>query len=286
MHDYKPGYAGQDSMRKRAEEAFAGEMRAASRNSRSNTSAVGRETNGNYKKGGHTKVHRLSKEQTDLHIPRKMKGKEALKGGGEAYETMKKGGKSQKHHKQKYGFGGFLSPITGMIGRGIGGLFGKGDEGEKIGQSIGGIGGELLPMAFLEKGGRVKAKKGAHEMRSKKEHKAKKHHYARGGNVVSHETIYEREMVGERPSHKMPDFNYESQMRGVKPIKRAAGGVAKIRHKEATKKGMPIKSRKHHRYMEGGEIPMGPASQNERMPMKKIRGPFSLRGPMDGVRMT
>lgn len=89
-------------------------------------------------------------------------------------------------------------------------------------------------------------------------------HKARGGS------IYEHQMDGEHPSRKMPHVNYESEMMGEtperkaqsgKPIRRpsnvmdashgqykkkggrvamAAGGVAKIRHGVATKNGKPI----------------------------------------------
>lgn len=87
---------------------------------------------------------------------------------------------------------------------------------------------------------------------------------ARGGSV------YERHMDGEHPSRKPPHVNYESEMMGETPerkaqggkslsrpshvtdashgqykkkggsIKMAAGGVAKIRHGVATKSGQPI----------------------------------------------
>jgi len=55
--------------------------------------------------------------------------------------------------------------------------------------------------------------------------------YSSGG------TVYEREMVGERPSRKRPHINYESDMRGEHGVKMAMGGVGKIRHKEAGRKG-------------------------------------------------
>lgn len=84
-------------------------------------------------------------------------------------------------------------------------------------------------------------------------------------------SVYEHEMLGEHPSRKRPHINYESDMKGEAPEKSAfsrksvahpknvvdashgqykkkggsvkkmaAGGVAKIRHGEATKRGLPI----------------------------------------------
>lgn len=88
---------------------------------------------------------------------------------------------------------------------------------------------------------------------------------ARGGpiNAEQHDllkppsSVYEREMLGEHSSHTRPHINYESEMRGERvvrkahgpsdgpklrgPIQRfAAGGVAKIRHCESDKMGMPL----------------------------------------------
>lgn len=81
-------------------------------------------------------------------------------------------------------------------------------------------------------------------------------------------SVYEKDMLGERPSKKAPHINYESQMNGEKPVHRAkeggrapvmkmqkepfnaseshvrrkfaAGGVAKIRHNQADARGNPI----------------------------------------------
>jgi hypothetical protein len=70
--------------------------------------------------------------------------------------------------------------------------------------------------------------------------------YSRGG------TVYESEMVGEHPTTKFHHYDYEDLMRGEEPMhkakkgkhmKLAAGGVAKMRHEEATSKGMPIHSK-------------------------------------------
>ncbi len=75
---------------------------------------------------------------------------------------------------------------------------------------------------------RLPFKKGGHA--SKKKKPAKKMmggcmNYASGGNV------YEREMVGEKPSNKPRHFNYESDMKGEKPVRKpmAMGGVGKLK---------------------------------------------------------
>ena len=45
-------------------------------------------------------------------------------------------------------FGSMLgAPVGGLIGRGIGGIFGQSGVGSQIGQLAGGIGGALLPFA-------------------------------------------------------------------------------------------------------------------------------------------
>jgi|GEM_PF-3820398 hypothetical protein len=101
-----------------------------------------------------------------------------------------------------------------------------------------------------------------------------KKHCASGG------TIYEREMLGEKTSHKRPHINYESDMKGEraehmptkssrhaagvdashgeymkkggKVKKMAIGGVGKVRHEAATKRGMPISKKVNKgRYSEG-----------------------------------
>lgn len=107
---------------------------------------------------------------------------------------------------------------------------------------------------------------------------AKRH----GGHMkkrASGGTVYEREMVGERPGSKAHHFNYESEMRGERAVrkpssrheskrglhdmehgqlfrdggmahakrgghKKAVGGVAKIRHNQATASGQPRGARR------------------------------------------
>lgn len=104
--------------------------------------------------------------------------------------------------------------------------------------------------------------------------------YASGGGV------YERNMRGEHPSHKAPHINYESEMKGERPVRgresnqagahahkepydasggefkmaaggfakmmkggsMAAGGAAKVRHGVSDKKGNPINKRSRKGY--------------------------------------
>lgn len=118
-------------------------------------------------------------------------------------------------------------------------------------------------------------KKGGHKKVSKK-------HLSEGGEAAMKQggryskggTVYEREMVGEKPTSKMPHYNYESQMKGTKciapsdsmskgervlgrggnPMKKggkvhhkrhyAIGGSGKVRHGEATAAGKPFVGRK------------------------------------------
>lgn len=61
---------------------------------------------------------------------------------------------------------------------------------------------------------------------------------AKGGSV------YEKQMVGERPSSKPHHFNYEADMRGEHTRSSfAAGGVAKMRKGVSNAAGMPIMKR-------------------------------------------
>jgi hypothetical protein len=60
-------------------------------------------------------------------------------------------------------------------------------------------------------------------------------------------------MLGEHPSRKRPSIDYEANMAGSRCVskagsgtrKMAAGGVAKIRHKQATPSGKPRGRRTH-----------------------------------------
>jgi hypothetical protein len=203
---YKAGHGGEDSMRSKAERMFHHEMQSMPKEIES-ASSTGRTKLRLYKKGGSVKaIHKLTKDQTDLHIPRRAKTpKLNIESLAEA-QKMKKGG-------------------------------------------------------CYDQGGEVSMKKGGH----------KKKGYASGG------TVYEREMVGEKPSSKMPHFNYEAEMKGSKCVspsdhmskgervpgrggnpmkeggamkhggkahKYAAGGAGKVRHGAASASGKPVVGRK------------------------------------------
>jgi len=69
--------------------------------------------------------------------------------------------------------------------------------------------------------------------------------HKKGGSIESHaKTSYEGHMVGEKKH--APHVNYEGDMKGEKKRRGkvqefAMGGVAKIRHKQSTPKGFPVK---------------------------------------------
>lgn len=158
------------------------------------------------------------------------------------HEASETSYKEQREHAKKrskkngYLFGGALA--GGLAGAAakpflqkipvVGGLLGT------AAPWIGGGLGSLLP---FKKGGQPNS------------HKGKAMKKASGG------TVYERQMVGERPSTKMPHNSYESEMRGMKPVRKAMasggearmamGGSGKVRHKQATSAGMAIKPKRH-----------------------------------------
>lgn len=162
--------------------------------------------------------------------------------GRAANPGMRKGG-----HRKHYGIGGALlnaaSPALGMAGK----FFGLSEGGEAKRH-----GGRARHRA---EGGEAKAaggemRRGGHRHCRAEGGKAAGGAYARGGNV------YEREMLGEHPSHSRPHFNYESEMKGERCVKHsyadggkaaggemAMGGVGKIRHNQATGRGQPINRR-------------------------------------------
>lgn len=165
----RAGYHGEDSMRDKAEKLFREEDRGDISRGKQSASSKGTQKMRLYAKGGAVH-HKMSEEQHDMVLPKRMKTPKLN------IETM--------------------------------------EEAE-----------------HFKKGGNVKHKKAA------------------GG------TVYEREMVGEKPTTKRPNINYEADMRGERPVKKAKkalggavsklaiGGVGKIRHKEATKAGKQIAKR-------------------------------------------
>jgi hypothetical protein len=126
-------------------------------------------------------------------------------------------------------------------------------------------GGEMMHILPHHEHGEKVYKRGGHAHHGHHEHHSHhRKHKAHGG------TIYEHQMVGEHPSHKMHHYNYEAEMMGERPIraprevhssrkglhdmshgqylarggrthhKMAMGGVGKIRHGVASKRGLPL----------------------------------------------
>jgi len=226
------GYKGPDSMRDNAERMFASQLRDKGGKFPPSASAPGLEKMRLYKKGGNVKHHPLTKEQTDLHLPRRVKTPHLNQESFQSAENMKRGGSGHLRHRtrSRKAFGGSTYANGGAA-------MATGGSSSMIKAAHGGS----MGADKLRKGGRCKATGGALSK-------------ANGG------TVYERMMVGERPG-KRPSINYESTMRGERPVRKAAGGsatssrmaiggaavskmaaggVGKIRHKQATKDGLPI----------------------------------------------
>lgn len=93
-------------------------------------------------------------------------------------------------------------------------------------------------------------------MKHHRHHGHKKHHKAAGG------TVYEHQMVGERPSHKAHHFNYESEMMGEYPVskpratRQSKAGLHDANHGQLFKKGGHSHSRHHHHKMAEGGMKM------------------------------
>jgi hypothetical protein len=265
---FKSGYPGHDSMRENALREFDGELQAFGREHErpGSFSAPSRTKMRLYKKGGHIgkershlhsmqekglgKVKKLIEDEkrlkkrnggslTNLHIPHPMdygKSLESQPHTEKGYKMKKGGHMSKKHHGHEHKMGHY-------------------DHGGH----------------YTEVYGHEKTfKHGGHAMHHMHGHHHGHHssrHYAHGGDV------YEREMHGEHMNHH-PMSNYESQMRGehcmhhagspreethmhehpsISGLKHggrthhhghrskfAAGGVAKVRHNQATMSGKQI----------------------------------------------
>lgn len=126
MSKLTAGHSGEDSMRKQAERMIGGEFRPLPPEQRDSASARSRDKMRPYKKGGH--IHPLTKEQTDLHIPNRMKGKKLnvetmaeamrMKKGGRCMNeggAMNEGGPMKKGGKCKMADGGG-APMNGEKG--------------------------------------------------------------------------------------------------------------------------------------------------------------------------
>lgn len=192
------GYKGKDKMRANALKLFAGEPKIKSIVEPVSASAADREKARLYKKGGSVKKMPLSKEQSDLKLPKRAPTPKFKQQSVKAMDNCK-------------------------LKRAAGGAIGEVNTKLKM----------PIKKAAYSKGGALG------EVKTKLKSPMKKACYAAGGSV------YESQLVGNAPSTKRPNFNYESDMRGVKAESKpkfAAGGVAKIRHKVATAQGKPMKA--------------------------------------------
>lgn len=294
------GYRGEDSLRSKAHKMLGIEQKGArygipeSMSSPGHTkmrpyAEGGHAEGGAMKRGGRTKHHKLSHDQTDLHIPRRAKvapivrmskeKAEHLKRGGtpklnvesvKEFEHMKRGGKS--HHKHHFAEGGHAE----------GGALKKGGHAHHTAQHKHHA--ERAAMHKKELANLNKIKHEIHEESNYRHggHAKHKHHYAEGGiNQVSapftpnaqtavmpsqpgfkkgghmkhkhHKasggTIYEHQMVGEKPSRKAHGFNYESEMKGERPVRKPSS-------KHESKKGLTDKNH-GQLFAEGGKATGG-----------------------------
>lgn len=252
MKKMLPGFQGKDAMREKAKKILGNQMRENMEPTYS-SSAMGRTHIRPYKKGG--KVHKLTKEQTDLHLPKMCKTPKNKQQLMSKADHFKKGGKvkSERHkNMHKFADGG----IADLANKARSSVAGVADLANKARSSAEGflnkgrssIEGVLNRGRDLYKNARNSIPNVSESIRGvrsaiglKKGGKAcmKREKHASGGSV------YEKEMVGNHPNNKAPHFNYSSQMNGEKPSHRrayAAGGSGKIRHHEATHKGKPMKA--------------------------------------------
>lgn len=248
IEKYEAGYPGEDSMRSKAERMFREEMKGAHMDKQAprSMSAPEHENMRYFKKGGRVSMekrskmhhHKMEKTQHDLVLPKRIKTPKLNIEKMSEVEHMKRGGKTE-YESDKSQSRKELEHARKMV--------------ETVNKARGAAPGEQMMKRWEE------------EPRMKKGGKANK--YAAGGGV------YEREMLGEHPSHKRPHINYESEMKGERAIskprathpiskagkddethgeylkrggkvkKMAMGGVGKMRHGEATKSGMPMRGR-------------------------------------------
>ena len=265
------GYNGPDSMREKAKRMADKHLAGMTEPPQSMT-AKGNEKTRLYNKGGHA----MSKEQTDMKIPKLMKTpklniekmsnveNKGYKSGGKM-KAMAMGGKTGSNFADRlserpygkgrcFAEGGFVgqspqpqTPFWQNMPQNT-----QGVQPSMSGNSMPNSGANQFstmpvtnrPPATMKKGGQAYAKGGAvmeKEGRSRVamdgERAVKK---ARGGMIKTRE-----EMVGEKPSHRQHHFNFEAQMRGEHPekkarggcMKMAMGGAGKIRHGEMSKSG-------------------------------------------------
>lgn len=281
MHEYlgkaMAGHQGEDSMRNNAKKMFASELSDSKGKVRMSASSTGREKLRPYAKGGKVVRHKLTKTQTDMKLPRRVKTpKLNIETFAEA-EKMRRGGKAKSvaslHRKELAGLnkikreiseekrvrknmGGRLmganpatySPMPVMAKKGgkvkkkyaDGGLMGT------IGRAIG-TARKYAPMAQKAVGMARQYAPAIQEGISRFSPGAAEK-FGRFRSAVGLKkggTAYESEMMGEKPG-RSKHVNYESEMKGEhgRMVKSrtgyAMGGAGKIRHKVMTRHGKPI----------------------------------------------
>lgn len=272
---FKAGYEGRDSMAEKAKKELGNfQSEGVQKGFPESYSAINRSKDSIYKKGGHVK-HGLNKGQTDLHMPKEVKLGPAHQRSALDAAQAKKGGHMHhgKHHSQAHGhkkgkgmnLGGMLQ---NRVQPGFPGIvtMPKADASMKKGGHK-----SMNPKSH---GDNIKFPKKGEMVRHgnlNPDGKVVKHdslyghsgiHMSHGGRHTDHRyatggRIYEEHMTGEHQSHTPPKFNYESTMMGVSPkaspksdghdkngsCKYAMGGIGKVRHNQASKSGMPMRSR-------------------------------------------
>jgi hypothetical protein len=252
---FKPGFSGNDSMRSNAEKMFAHELRAADHPAQTmSMSSPGRTNMRPFKNGGHAiegnpaprhhaakvmggstpKTHAMSKEQTDLHIPTRAKTPAMKTVKFEDAEHLKKGGvarhPTRRVHMMKKGEGHLKHCYAsgGPVKAGHDNL--RGSKGGDTHWPMKGEHGVKVKSVKLKAGGHLKR-------------------FNAGGYADPQGPSVSQTMGG---NSKSGSGNLRGSMGGdthwpmrgehgvkVKPVKLAAGGVAKIRHGEATLSGKP-----------------------------------------------
>ena len=262
---YKAGYSGHDAMRSNAEKMFASEMKDVHRPALTESmSSPARTEMRPFKKGGHAvprghhakhsapKHHPLTKEQTDLHLPKRMKSKPIKEEKFEKVEHFKKGGHAHKeHHEHKgkkdcYGWGG---PVGGMLNSvpllgGITSMFGMKKGGKVHKKAIGGMTMEETQRGSMESGhDDLRGDKGGvthWAMRGEEPVKR-----ARGGHTKMEATMHDKKKSGHQNLRGHLGGETHVAMRGEHGKKAkvqhfAIGGVGKIRHDQMSESGKPL----------------------------------------------
>src|SRR5271167_489293 len=221
-HDFdydtlKSGHLGPDVLREAAIKTFEPETRNLDLRIPESFSAPDRTRMRLYKKGGHVqphkkgeRIHPLNHGQHDLHIPTRSKNYHVNQPLMEKVEHKKRGGKIE-HRKSKIHQNHMSPEVLHVLMSHLQNIHGRKQEhkghGERQHRYDGGsmmlndpnsqnLTNPVQNPITMKRGGKMARK-------------------ANGG------TIYEREMVGERPSRHAPHFDYESQMRGERCVSKA-----------------------------------------------------------------